>query len=123
MVQESREFGDRTGIRVDVYVGDIPKLPKDVESDLYRSFQEATRNIEKHAQAKQVNISIEVDKAGLWLRIQDDGVGAPGSATKGKSGIGLLNMRERIERHGGEFEFHSTPGMTRITAFIPHTHL
>ena len=45
------------------------------------------------------------------------------SATKGKSGIGLLNMRERIERHGGEFEFHSAPGMTRITAFIPNTHL
>jgi signal transduction histidine kinase len=32
-------------------------------------------------------------------------------------------MRERIERHGGEFAFEPAPGDTRVTAFIPHKHL
>ena len=50
-------------------------------------------------------------------------VGAPTGAGKRKNGIGLLNMRERIERHEGEFEFHSEPGATRVTAFIPHKYL
>jgi len=119
--QESREFGERTGITMDVNIGDIPPLQKAVESDLYRTFQEASRNIEKHAAATHVQIKIEVDKAGLWLRILDNGAGAP--ATPDKHGIGLINMRERIERHGGEFEFQSAPGSTRVTAFIPLKHL
>lgn len=119
--QESREFGERTGITMEVKIGDIPALQKAVESDLYRTFQEASRNIEKHAAATRVQIEIEVDKAGLWLRIRDNGAGAP--AAPDKQGIGLINMRERIERHGGEFEFHSDPGSTRVTAFIPLKHL
>ena len=121
--QESREFGERTGIQIEVHIGATPTLSKDVESDLYRAFQEATRNIEKHAAATRVHISIEQDKAGLWMRIHDNGVGAPVTSDKHKGGIGLINMRERIERHGGEFEFQSTPGDTRVTAFIPHNHL
>jgi two-component system NarL family sensor kinase len=121
--QEGREFGERTGIEVQVRIGNIPELRKDVESDLYRTFQEATRNIEKHAGASYVDISIDTDKAGLWMRIGDNGTGAPSGGSRRKNGIGLLNMRERIERHEGEFEFHSEPGSTRITAFIPHKHL
>jgi two-component system NarL family sensor kinase len=121
--QEGREFGERTGITVQVRIGNIPPLQKDVESDLYRAFQEATRNIEKHANASRVDISIDADKAGLWMRISDNGVGAPTAPGKHKNGIGLLNMRERIERHEGEFDFHSDPGGTRVTAFVPHKYL
>jgi two-component system NarL family sensor kinase len=121
--QESREFGERTGIQVEVHIAALPPLRKDVESDLYRAFQEATRNIEKHAAATRVDISIERDKAGLWLRISDNGKGSPAASSRQKVGIGLINMRERIERHGGEFEFQSAPGETQITAFIPLSHL
>ena len=52
-----------------------------------------------------------------------DGMGASAAAGKNKKGIGLLNMRERIERHGDEFDFQSEPGMTRVTAFIAHKYL
>jgi two-component system NarL family sensor kinase len=121
--QESREFGERTGIQMEVQIGDMPTLSKDVESDLYRTFQEATRNIEKHAAATRIHIAIQQDKAGLWMRIHDNGVGTPDTARRQKGGIGLINMRERIERHGGEFAFEPAPGDTRVTAFIPHKHL
>jgi two-component system NarL family sensor kinase len=121
--QESREFGERTGVRVNVEVAPLPKLHKDVESDLYRAFQEATRNIEKHAQATWVQISLRTDRAGLWMIIQDNGIGKSPSNDQHRDGIGLINMRERVERHGGEFEFHSVPGLTKVTAFIPQAHL
>jgi two-component system NarL family sensor kinase len=121
--QESREFCERTGIEMQVHIGKIPLLQKDVESDLYRTFQEATRNVEKHAKATRIELSIDSDKDGLWMRISDNGVGAPTTAGKHKTGIGLLNMRERIERHEGEFEFHSESGSTRVVAFIPHKYL
>lgn len=121
--QESREFGERTGIEMNVRIGNIPVLQKDVESDLYRTFQEATRNIEKHANATKVDVSIESDKGGLWMRISDNGEGAATAAGSHQNGIGLLNMRERIERHEGEFEFQSEPGSTRVAAFIPHKFL
>ncbi len=121
--QESREFGERTGIRVEVNVAPLPTLPKDLESDLYRAFQEATRNIEKHAHASLVQISLHTERTGLWLVIQDNGVGPGATPALQRDGIGLINMRERVERHGGEFEFQCTPGLTKVTAFIPQTHL
>ena len=119
--QEGREFGERTGIGVVVEVNNIPSLQKHVQNDLYRTFQEATRNVEKHAQARHVTVHIESSKAGLWMRIGDDGVGTPGGTRT--AGIGLLNMRERIERHHGHFEFQSRPGLTQVTVFVPCAHL
>jgi two-component system NarL family sensor kinase len=121
--QEGREFGERTGTEVIVRVRNIPALKKDVESDLYRAFQEATRNIEKHANATRVEISIDADKVGLWMRISDNGTGVVSVSPKHGNGIGLINMRERVERHEGDFEFHSEPGATTVTVFIPHRYL
>jgi two-component system NarL family sensor kinase len=121
--QEGREFAERTGTQVVVSIGNIPPLKKDVESDLYRAFQEATRNIEKHANATRVEISIDADKAGLWMRISDNGTGLVSGGPKQGNGIGLINMRERVERHEGDFEFHSEPGSTTVTVFIPHRSL
>jgi len=122
LAQEGRELGERTGMDVVVRVGSIPNLQKDVENDLYRTFQEATVNIEKHAKAKNVEIAISADNKGLWMHISDNGVGIT-DGNRTRSGIGMINMRERIERHGGEFEFSSQTGMTRITAFIPRSQL
>ena len=83
----------------------------------------ALRNVELHSRAKHVDITIETDRAGLWMRIQDDGVGAPSPVGRRGDGLGLISMRERIETHGGEFEFYSEPGATQVTAFIPKNFL
>ena len=121
--QEGRELGERTGMIVSVRVGEISSLRRELKTDLYRVFQVALRNVELHSRAKHVDITIETDRAGLWMRIQDDGVGAPSPVGRRGDGLGLISMRERIETHGGEFEFYSEPGATQVTAFIPKNFL
>jgi two-component system NarL family sensor kinase len=116
--QACRGFGERTGIAMSVQIGKIPVLNQWVSNALFRTFQEATQNVERHARATRVNVIVESDKKGIWMRITDNGRGMV-NRTPGHHGIGLINMRERIENQGGEFEFLPTPGATTITAFIP----
>ena len=90
---------------------------------LFRVAQEALRNIERHANAR--NIDIRLDDAGdrLELRITDDGIGFDVQRVEQSRdrGIGLTNMRERVERNGGTFQLISHPGHTALTASFPLT--
>lgn len=100
--------------------------------------KEALNNIVKHAQATEVNISLQAIDGGLALCISDDGRGfvppspiprrdAPGApstdrlqALAGTPGHGLTNMRWRIHALGGRFELDTAPGKgTRITVHVP----
>lgn len=76
---------------------------------LYRVIQESVTNIQKHAHAKTVLISLEVDAgAGIAnLHIEDDGVGFSNTT---KARFGLIGMQERIESLDGTFKVTSSPG-------------
>jgi len=63
--------------------------------------KEALNNIVKHANASQVDIQISSTQSSIALSIADDGVGLSGVNILG---IGLENMRERMETIGGEFK-------------------
>lgn len=67
---------------------------------LFRLLQEALLNINKHAQATQVDVTLEPDDSDVVLRIRDNGCGFdPASIPIGH--YGLLTMRERAEAAGG----------------------
>ena len=57
---------------------------------------------------------------GLRLRIVDDGIGfdVPAIRVDPRRGIGMRNMRERVESIGGEFSIESRPGRTAVLADI-----
>ena len=101
--------------------GDLPTLPDDLKTVLFRITQEALANIQKHAGASHVSLLLAGVHGGLQLRIHDDGCGfdAERMATHPQRGIGLRNMRERIEGVGGRFSVRSQPGLTRISAELP----
>lgn len=88
--------------------------------NLYRIVQESLQNIYKHAKAKHVKISIELKKAVICLSITDDGVGF--EVNKSKKGIGLKNIRSRIEELDGTVKFQSEidKGTTTLIK-IPYT--
>lgn len=74
----------------------------------YRFVQEALTNIAKHAQAKQVVISMNLVKASLHseeqylcIEIKDDGKGL--DVQTASNGMGIIGMRERINAVNGEF--------------------
>jgi signal transduction histidine kinase len=98
------EFEKRTGVPCRVEMDDANLvLPSPSSIALYRVAQEALTNIGKHAQAKNVTVSLRRDDGAWILRVADDGVGIDPAKKQGPSGFGLLAMRERVRALGGEF--------------------
>lgn len=83
---------------------------------LLRCAQEALTNAIRHAEAKNVWIELTQGPQEIELRARDDGRGA---ATI-RAGNGLLGMRERLEKLGGQLAVDSTPGRGfAVTARVP----
>ncbi len=73
---------------------------------IYRIIQESLHNIYKHAKASSVNIGFKPKNNVICLQVQDNGVGF--DVNKAKSGIGLKNMKSRINEINGEFNLSSS---------------
>ena len=86
--------------------------PELVKVAIYRVAQEASQNIAKHSAATRVQMRLESTNGNVKLVIVDNGAGfdvADQREFDGKRGLGLRNMRERVEATGGEFELKATP--------------
>jgi signal transduction histidine kinase len=93
-------LGQRTGLQADFErSGDDPQLDKIYAETLFRIVQEALNNIERHANASHVIVSMEqmpLPDRLLTLRVKDDGVGFEVTALDDER-FGLRGMRERAE--------------------------
>ncbi len=115
----TQEFDQHGRVRVVLRLwGDAPDLPDEVNTVLFRVVQESLTNIEKHAAARRVQVRLIFHAGGLRLRIVDDGVGfdVPAIRVDPRRGIGMRNMRERVESIGGSFSIESRPGRTAVLA-------
>lgn len=94
------------------------QLQPDQEVAVYRITQEALANIQKHAEAKQVEISLR-SPGDTVLSIRDDGRGFDPEAVN--KGHGLTNMASRARQSGGSLQIDSHPGRgTTITVRFQH---
>jgi ligand-binding sensor domain-containing protein/two-component sensor histidine kinase len=111
------------GIHSNVDVaGPSTHLPREMERNILRICQEASSNAKRHGQATRIDVRLEYQQRGLFLRVQDDGKGFdPKTADNTPSGhFGMAVMRERAERFGGELHVTSRPGSgTTVEASIP----
>ena len=100
--------------------GDEVALADDLKTVLFRITQEALTNIHKHAACSHVSLRLVYEREGMHLSIHDDGRGfdAEQMGQHPSRGIGLRNMRERIEAVGGQLNVRSQPGLTRIAAHL-----
>jgi PAS domain S-box-containing protein len=112
-------FSQRTGIAVHLQVTvATADLTAATQSSLFRIVQEALTNCAKHASARNVTIRLETRGSSIALSIEDDGTGFALEGL-GKSGLGLLTMRERAEFIGARFSLDSLPGRgTRIQVLV-----
>jgi two-component system NarL family sensor kinase len=95
------------------------KLKSEVATTLYRVVQESLNNIEKHANASKVEVYLQQFGDVLQLLIRDNGVGFDVNSAIKRKGIGLRNMRERVEFIGAEFEIMSDyDSGTEITVLL-----
>ena len=104
------------------------RLDEEARIALYRIAQEALTNIERHAEAKNVQVVLKGHRNGGMLRIEDDGIGMvwPRPDRDQSTGLGLRNMQERIEQLGGTLRIMSTrTGQTGtvIEAQVPLSHM
>ncbi len=116
------EYRDRAGL--DVMFEDASpdcKLSDEQSVHLFCIAREALTNVERHAKARYARVALTTREDKLQLTITDDGVGFDVLADRGArpKGIGLRNMRERIEHLGGRLTVHSQRGQTAITASLP----
>jgi signal transduction histidine kinase len=113
-----QDFERNTGIHADLQVQIARSLPTEVAIALYRIAQEATTNIAKHSQAREVHLTLKETLKDLEFIVEDNGQGF--DPTVNTTGFGLQSMRERTEALGGIFELHSQPSQgCRIRLSIP----
>lgn len=86
----------------------LNKLNHNLQLALFRVVQEQLTNISKYAKAQHVWISGTIEKGVLQLQIRDDGVGF--DVKEVKKGIGLANIRNRVEAFDGSVRIKSSPG-------------
>ena len=117
-----QEFSEHSQLSFSIKVrGEQRRLPDEVNTVLFRVAQESLTNIEKHAGATQVRLRLVFHDGGLRMRLIDDGLGfdVPKIRVDPRRGIGLRNMRERVESIGGSFNIVSRAGQTQVLAEIP----
>jgi signal transduction histidine kinase len=93
----------------------------EVEVMLCRVVEEAMANVVKHSCARHIDVSITDEDGEIHLLISDDGIGFVDDATAvAPVGLGVANMRERVEMAGGTFAIHGLSGAgVTIRAVIP----
>jgi signal transduction histidine kinase len=94
-------------------------LPDDIATTLFRIAQESLTNVTRHAQARQVDIALDLLPLQCRMEIRDDGQGFDPGRVRHKA-FGLEGMRERCHILGGQLSITSAPGQgTAIRVQIP----
>ena len=94
---------------------ELPRLPDAHEITLYRFVQEALTNIAKHAEATEVQVSLDAQTGMLEIHVKDNGIGMVSDTStfisNDHKGMGLTSMKERLNIIGGKLDVQSDPGI------------
>jgi len=113
-----REFGDRSGVQIDLALEPV-LLDEARQLTVYRMVQESLTNIGKYAQATEATIVLKNYGNHVIVEVSDNGKGfEPGTVRP--STHGLAGMRHRVQAANGKLTVTSAPGQgTRLMAMIP----
>lgn len=106
----AREFESRMGIRCEAR---LPSSTRQIRGEqataLFRILQESLTNIVRHARAQTVRVTLDVELDELTLTVADDGIGISPERSHGSHSVGLVGMRERALRWGGNVSVTGAP--------------
>lgn len=118
----AEEVEASSGLVIERRVPDELALDNERSIAVYRLVQEALTNVQKHAQATRVELSIDLRDDLLSLRLRDDGIGI-GSARAQKAKLkshGLRGMKHRVDAFHGRFELvPAAGGGTELRVELP----
>jgi signal transduction histidine kinase len=120
---QMKETCGNSGIRcIESYPDEEPRFKSEASIALFRIAQEAFSNILKHAAAKTVDISLDMDDETLLMRISDDGIGIAAGQLTAIGSHGLASMRHRVRALGGRLDVRNpASGGTLLLVQIPIT--
>ena len=97
----------------------VGRYPPEIEGAVYFCCLEAVHNATKHAGPQaRVSISLRVSGSELRFDVRDDGAGFDPVALT--DGVGLRNMRARLDAFDGRVVIDSVPGRgTAVTGAVP----
>jgi signal transduction histidine kinase len=109
------DFGDRAGVQVDLHVGDPQAaISNDVAAQILFIAKEAFNNIERHADARCVEVTLARHDGRLLLEIRDDGRGFDEAQVDEAERFGLQGMYERAEMIGARLSVESKVGQGTV---------
>jgi PAS domain S-box-containing protein len=116
-----KEFKKNTGInfRCSFHPLDL-ELDPDISTNLYRIFQEAMSNIQKHSNASEVKVNLRKRENNLLLTIEDNGAGINQEQIDSPKSHGIMSMKERVQYIKGEMQIkgYADKG-TKLRIMVP----
>jgi len=85
------------------------RIAAEVRREVFLIFKEGANNIARHSCCTEVEITLQIDRRMIVLKLSDNGNGFDASRTGG--GEGMFTMRKRAEKLGGKLTVISTPGI------------
>lgn len=103
LAEEADQFTLRTGVPCTIEINDpAVALSDEVETVIFRIFQESLTNVARHADAGRVDAVFSVNDDALKLSIWDDGRGFDVDSLDDPKSLGLIGMLERASNIGGK---------------------
>jgi PAS domain S-box-containing protein len=108
---ECTAFSKQYDISTKFIAEDVPaSIPEDVQLCIYRVVQESLQNVARHAEADEVLVTLTGREKRLTLSVSDNGKGFDSAQVRGRGGLGLVSVKERVRLVNGKFSVRSQPG-------------
>lgn len=108
--RECAEISSAGGIDVQYLSQGMERVSPEHSVSVYRIIQELLKNITQHAGAQRIYVQVKQKDGALQLHVHDDGVGMQAGFPKGAGGLGLRNIRHRVESIKGNMHVDSVKG-------------
>ena len=120
LVNALKSYCEMMQLNLNVQVEGLINVPSLIEENVYRILQEAINNVKKHANTKEIELTLNQHDKYLYIEIADYGTGFNIQHKSHQVSHGLNNMRQRIKMINGKINIQSSYGHgTKIALTIP----
>jgi PAS domain S-box-containing protein len=118
----TKRSGIETSLEVDP--SDFCRLPRDLETAVFRIIQEALTNVFRHSEASRAWVTLTQGEKHVGVTVRDNGKGLREETVRlrpGSVGVGIGGMRQRVEEFGGALQLANADPGAMIEVLIPLT--
>ena len=118
-----RYYEKNSNLQFQTYYKDIPQLDINTKITIFRMLKELIQNVIKHSKATECNIQLIYDRKILRIMVEDNGIGMNKNLNQKNNyeGIGLNNIKSRVDFLKGEMHMESNINGTTFIFHVPMT--